>query len=30
MFAMNEGEVIQIVAFILILIVAIETIWGKR
>lgn len=30
MFAMNGGEVIQIVAFSLILIVAIETIWGRR
>ena len=30
MFAMNGGEVIQIVAFSLILIVVVETIWGKR
>ena len=30
MFAMNGGEVIQIVAFSLILIVVVETIWGQR
>lgn len=30
MFAINEGQVIQIVAFIMILIVVIETIWGDE
>ena len=30
MFAINEGQVIQIVAFIMILIVVVETIWGDE
>jgi hypothetical protein len=30
MFGMNGGEVIQVLAFSLILMVVIETIWGKR
>jgi cbb3-type cytochrome oxidase subunit 3 len=30
MFAMNGGEAIQVLAFSLILIAVIETIWGKR
>jgi hypothetical protein len=30
MFSMNGGEVIQILAVILILMVAIETIWGDK
>ena len=30
MFGMNWGEVIEVLAFSLILMVVIETIWGKR
>jgi hypothetical protein len=30
MFGMNGGEAIQVLAFSLILMVVIETIWGKR
>lgn len=30
MFAMNGGEVIEVLALILIVMVVVETIWGKR
>ena len=30
MFAMNGGEVIEVLALMLIVMVVVETIWGKR